>query len=202
MIYLKTLLLSLLILFPMFTEAKEEKLLDEINNYLNSFNSFSANFKELNNASEKKGEINILKPGKLKLEYLSPKKITIILNDGTIMYYEHELEEISYIKENNYFFNLLAQEKIDIKKLVQEVSVDANQKVATLKISKKHNNVETKVSIVLCIHPIELREIIFQNEEQLAHHLFFHNIKYNPNLPSDSFSLKDPNFYSEDYDND
>ncbi len=199
--WLRICLLIIALFIPRIVHSSDN-VLSSLGNYLNSFETFSADFEELRHDGERKGKIQILKPGRGKIEYLTPKKITIVLNNGNVMYYEHELDELSYIKENNYFFNLLMEKKVDISNIITDIDVDQKSKKAKIAIAKKHNNIETKGMLVFDLNPMELKEIVVQNEGQQRHHLIFHNVKRDLKISPEEFSLNNPNFYSQDYDND
>ena len=179
--------------------ANEKSIIKSIEDYLNSFQTVTASFKQITMEDNKvkTGMLYVSKPGKLRFEYLIPKKITIVLNKNQIMYHEHELDETSYTKENNYFFKLLANKQINLQNDVNKVISDKNN--ISLHITKHVDNVNADIIIMFSTNPITLREVIFENEGQETYHLSFYDIQYNKNLSSRLFSVQNPKFYSAPY---
>ena len=197
--YLGKLFLSFLFLICIIplSIADEKSIIRSIEDYLNNFQTITAKFKQITieDNKVKTGMLYVSKPGKLRFEYLTPQKITIVLNNNQIMYHEHELDETSYTKENNYFFKLLANKKINLQNDISRVISDKNN--ISLHITKRVDNVNA--IIIFATNPITLREVIFENEGQETYHLSFYDIQYNKNLNSRLFSVQNPKFYSAPY---
>lgn len=199
--YLKKIFLSLLFFIYVIPPsiADEKSIIRNIEDYLSNFQTITARFKQITikDNKVKTGMLYVSKPGKLRFEYLIPKKITIVLNKNQIMYHEHELDETSYTKENNYFFKLLANKQINLQNDVNKVISDKNN--ISLHITKHIDNINADIIIIFATNPITLREVIFENEGQETYHLSFHDIQYNKNLSSRLFSVQNPKFYSAPY---
>lgn len=182
-----------------FSRASEKSLLKSIENYLNNHKTITAKFKQvtLEDNKVKKGVLYILKPGKLRFEYLNPKKITIVLNNNNIMYHDHELDETSYTKENNYFFKLLASQKISLQSDVSRVVYDKDNII--LHINKHTNNIDANIVVTFATNPITLKDVMFKSNNQVAYRLFFYDIEYNKSLSTRLFSVQNPKFYSAPY---
>ena len=101
-----------LLLFHKNTYACSEENLKNIQNYLNSFKTFSASFKEYSINTIKEGVIEIKKPGKIALKYISPEKISIFVKGDVITHYNHELDESTQVKQNIKALTFLAKNNI------------------------------------------------------------------------------------------
>lgn len=92
---------------------------DEINsiqNELNSFKSFLTEFSEESESKTKEGKIYVMKPGLMKIEYEKPKQISIFINKDLVTYYDHELDEITKIKQDPRFLSFLSKNSISLRK--------------------------------------------------------------------------------------
>ena len=79
---------------------------NKISNYLNSIQNFSASFIQSDNQTLSEGKVYIGKK-RVRVEYLSPSKILIVLDEDKAMYYNYDLEEDQFFnpkKTNAWFF--------------------------------------------------------------------------------------------------
>ncbi|MFQ3307406.1 MAG: outer membrane lipoprotein-sorting protein [Candidatus Midichloriaceae bacterium] len=182
------------------TLSNDKELVTTVENYLNSFTTLKAKFQQTaSNANDiyKEGYIYISKPGKIRFEYLNPNKSFIVLNGKIVMYYDADLEETSYIKENNYFFQLLSREKLSIKDDVEKIEQKDGK--IKLKILKKHNNITTNVTLIFSKDIMKLESIYFKNENQESYKVYFEDIEYDNKFDKKLFSVQTPEFHSSPY---
>ena len=78
--------------------AFDNKLIDQLENYLNQFEKISAEFiQSSSTGSQESGKILISKPGKLRIEYKKSKELLIIADGTWLHYFDTELNEIQSI---------------------------------------------------------------------------------------------------------
>jgi outer membrane lipoprotein-sorting protein len=96
-----------------FSSALANDCLIEAETIINSIRSFEADFVEENYQTGKKtqGKIFVKKPGLMRLDYLKPDKMSLFLKDNIITHYNYELEEVSYLQDQEASF--LAKDKIN-----------------------------------------------------------------------------------------
>ena len=97
---LKSIRVFLIILFfkaNLSTAEESKKLIDEINLHIKELNSFSASFIQTDGLTVEEGKI-FKNENRIKLSYLYPNKITLIISDKKGMYYNEELNEVDYFK--------------------------------------------------------------------------------------------------------
>lgn len=192
--------IAIYFVFTSFSSADEANLINEVEYYLNNIHTLSIDFKQLVPLSKKKsssGKLYISKPGMLRFDYLKPKKLTIILRNRNVMYHDHELEEVSYVSQNNYFFKLLSEKNIKLTNEVQKVSL-VNDKVH-LYIDKIIDNIVTNITMIFLYNPMSLKEVRINTSNQEEYLLYFSNAEYNLKFDKKFFSLQNPQFYSEPY---
>ena len=184
-----------------FSVAKENDaaIIANVENYLNNFQTVTARFKQvtLEDNKTKTGMLYISKPGKIRFDYLEPKKVTIVLNKGAIMHYDHELEEASFTKEDNFFFKLLSDKNVSLKSDIKKVT--SNGDLTQLYISKHHDNIDTNIIITFETNPMTLKEVTFESQNQDSYHLHFSDLQYDKKIDEKLFSAQDPKFYSDPY---
>ena len=133
----------------------------------------------------------------LRFDYLAPKKLTIILRDENVMYHDHELQEVSYVSQSNYFFKLLSEKNIKLADDVKKISLANNE--IHLHIERIIDNVNTNIIMIFSYNPMNLKEIRVNKNDLEEYFLYFTNTEYNLNFDKKFFSLQTPQFYSAPY---
>ncbi len=176
------------------------KILNKVEQYFNGVKTLSTEFTQFTISEKHKmstGRLCIMKPGMLRLDYMKPKKLTIILRDDHIMYYNHELDEISYIKKNNYFFQLLLEKNIEFQDEAKKIHL-MNHEI-NLKFEKILDNVNTNIDMTFAKNPITLKRVEIIQSDSEKYLLTFDNTEYNVYLDKKLFSIQNPKFYSAPY---
>lgn len=175
-------------------------LINKVEQYFNNIETLSAEFTQYSLSRDQKsstGKLYISKPGMLKFDYLAPKRLTIILREGNIMYHNHELDEISYIKQDNYFFKILSEKNLQLSDKVNTISLNNNN--IHMYIEKKLDDKITKINMIFLHNPLQLKEVHIKNNDMEDYTLQFKNITYNQKFDSRFFSFQHPKFYSAPY---
>jgi len=181
--------------------ADETALINKVEHYLNNIHTLSTDFKQLapldKQKSSSSGKLYISKPGMLRFDYLAPKKLTIILRDENVMYHDHELQEVSYVSQSNYFFKLLSEKNIKLADDVKKISLANNE--IQLHIERIIDNVNTNIIMIFSYNPMNLKEIRVNKNDLEEYFLYFTNTEYNLNFDKKFFSLQTLQFYSAPY---
>ena len=164
-------------------------LINEVRIYLNSLSDFSATFIQESDNNLQEGFL-YKKNDRIRVDYLHPSKITIILNRKKAMYFNHELEEVEYFNPRKTIakivydiFNSNFIDKFD-NHLLEENFV-------TFYISLKHDEIPYFIEVVFEISPLQLRLVnISSDDENLSFGLRDHN--FNNIFDKKFFSMANP----------
>jgi outer membrane lipoprotein-sorting protein len=179
---LKKLILYIFLLFFFFYSKKifaiDEKLLKQIENYLNEFDSVSSEFIQSSSiGSQEIGKILISKPGKLRIEYKKENKLLIIADGKWLHHFDTDLNEIqSIIIEKSPAWILLKKNinlknDFNIKKLEKK-----SGKITLTLVDKNFENIE-KVKLVFSSSPIGLKKWIVTDYQEVETTVALLNIK-------------------------
>lgn len=160
-----------------------------LNDYIKKSNEFSAQFIQVSNESLSDGFL-YLDRERIKIEYLKPSKITIILTQSKAMYFNHDLDEVEYFNPKNtignFFYqifydnNFFKETKLIIKtnSIIAEKNIRMDEEDIILKIYFEQN-------------PLILRKIeVKKNNENIIFSIL--NINHNPVFDKKFFSMADP----------
>ncbi len=174
---------------PLFSENDNfEKTLT----YLENLKDSSVSFIQDDNINLRMGEI-YLGTNRVRVEYLEPEKILIILDNDKAMYYNYELDEDEFFDPKDtsaWFFYEIFNNPIFF------VDAKFTNKDNNLTIEKAGSSNENYyyLKILFETNPMVLRKILLTlNEEELILSLFNHkeNITYDKNF----FKLINPTFF-------
>ena len=166
-----------------------ENINQQIINYNKSLNNTSAHFIQTNQNNVQEGLI-YFGDERIKIEYQSPEKLTIILSENKGMFTNHELKETnffatkkSYVK---FFFDILHKEKYTEKTITKK----SNNEVIISDLIKL-DDVVYKINIVYENEPLKLRKLeILSDDENIQMGFFNHSLE--KNFEKKFFSMVDP----------
>ena len=162
----------------------------KILNYLNSLNSFSASFIQNDNQSLSEGKVYIGKK-RVRVEYLYPSKILIILDEDKAMYYNYELEEDEFFNPKNtnawFFYDIFRNPYFfEDSKITKE-----NNEITLEKTGFNNEEIKYSIKVTFEYKPVILRKVeLFLNDNFLQVSLFDHN--YNEEFQKKFFKLINP----------
>jgi len=160
-----------------------------LNEYIKKSNQFSAEFIQASNESLSDGFL-YLNRERIKIEYIKPSKITIILTQSKAMYFNHDLNEVEYFNPTktigNIFYQIFYNNNFfkETKLIINKNSVTA---VKNIEIDEE----DVVLNIYFEQNPVVLRKIeIKKNNENIIFSIS--NINHNPNFNRKFFSMADP----------
>tara|TARA_B100000989_G_scaffold241398_1_gene188268 strand:- start:4445 stop:5035 length:591 start_codon:yes stop_codon:yes gene_type:complete len=173
-------------------ESNEKNRVKLIKNYLNDLRYFSASFIQNDNHTLSEGKIFIGK-SRIRVEYNSPTKILIILDEDKAMYYNYDLDEDEFfnpkdtsawffydIFNNPDFFDNAQLTKINNNVVVEKIG---NFEMGSFQIEVFFEN-----------NPFILRMVKLKlDQEYLELSFFDHN--YNQTFNESFFKLINPSFF-------
>ena len=178
--------LILLLSFNLFGANENIK---QIENYLNNFTFFSADFIQVESEQIQEGRFYLGKD-RIKIEYLSPTKISFILGKNKAMYYNLELDELQYFDPKGspaeILYDIFFKKDLMNGMLLQE-------KKGSFQISKEIIDDDRIIKLIINLekNPTNLRKIeIITPEEEISIGIFNYNL--NPFFSNKFFSMATP----------
>ena len=191
---MKKFILYIFLIFFFFNENKifaaDEKLLKQIETYLNQFDNISSQFIQSSSiGSQETGEILISKPGKLRIEYKKDNKLLIVADGKWLHYFDTDLNEIQSIIIEKSPAWILLKKNINLKndfnihKLIKK-----SGKITLTLVDKNIENIE-KIELIFSVNPIELKKWIITDNQQIETTVALLNIKKEKKFKTKTFKL-------------
>ena len=161
----------------------------DILNYLSNIDEFESNFIQSDENSIEEGLL-YLKNKRIKIQYISPSKIQIIISKNKGMYFNQDLEEVEYFSTKNsiaeYFYKIFfninflddASFRVEKSFLILEKNILIEDEISNIKIFFENK-------------PILIRKLqINQNNSIITYSII--NPNFNPELNKKFFSMVNP----------
>lgn len=138
-------------------DAEQRKTLGRLVEYLNRIDTLKSRFVQVSsNGTYAEGELYVDRPGRMRFEYDPPNPSLLIANGITLLYYDRELKQATFLPlwETPLWF--LIREKIDLQDgvKVDEIKQAAGTIRVTLQLSQEGS--EGQVTLVFSDRPVAL----------------------------------------------
>jgi outer membrane lipoprotein-sorting protein len=175
---------------------KNAKSIFKIETYLNSVQYFSADFIQDDNMSNilSEGKFYLARPGKLRLEYMTPSKILLITNNKSTIYYDIELEELDKMPTKRTPLHFLTKNKFNFSdnKEIELVNFEEKENAIMLSVTEKNKKEQGILCFILQKNPMKLIGMKVINELNQEINVVFENIVVNAKLKDELFIFKNP----------
>ena len=168
----------------------DNKLLNQLENYLNQLNNISSQFiQSSTSGSEKTGEILISKPGKLRIEYKKSKELLIVADGKWLHYFDTELNEIQSVIIEKSPAWILLKKNLDLKNDFNISKLEKKSgKITLTLVDKNIENIE-KVELVFSSNPIKLKKWVVTDTQEIETTIALLNIIIKKKFKPKTFEL-------------
>ena len=189
---LKLLISYFLIFFftqNLFANNNTDDFIKEVNLYFNSLNEFSASFIQQNENSLQEGYL-YKNSKRIKVDYISPSRITIILDKNKAMFFNHDLNEVEYFNPQKTIAKIIFDIfNNDFVEKYDKYIIEKNY--SKLYITLEEDDFLYLIEIIFETRPLQLRLVNVDNgEEKFSFGLKDHN--FNNVFEKNFFSMANP----------
>lgn len=193
---------SIVFVFPVVAFSDElsrctEAEINLIQNSMNSMQSFYTDFLEEAKEQIKSGKIYVKKPGMMRIDYTSPKKISIFINHDIVTYYDYELDELTKIKQDPKFLTFLAKDSINFRKDFEKLECFCNDVETRLKLSFTKQDDE-KIDLQVNFLKQNLNSVTVYVNEKPRSFISFKNFNSNKKIEDKELIFKNKKFFEVD----
>ena len=166
-----------------------ENINKKITNYLHSIKEFSSGFIQSNGKTIEEGKL-YLKNNRLKINYISPSNIIIIITEKKGMYFNQDLEEVQYFNPRKSIAKIFFQIFFD-EYFFNDASFHEKEKSLFITKTIIFESQEYNVTIIFEKSPLIIRKIQIQNAGNITTYSIL-DPNFNPILDDGFFSLVNP----------
>ena len=166
-----------------------ENINKKITNYLHNIKEFSSGFIQSNGKTIEEGKL-YLKNNRLKINYISPSNIIIIITEKKGMYFNQDLEEVQYFNPRKSISKIFFQIFFD-KYFFNDTNFHEKEKSLFISKTIIFESQEYNVTIIFEKSPLIIRKIQIQNAGNITTYSIL-DPNFNPILDDGFFSLVNP----------
>ena len=167
--------------------------------YLDQLKTVEARFIQMSSdGGYAEGDIWISRPGNLKIEYDPPLPVLIVTKSLSLVYYDKELKQVTYVPLSATPAHYLVREKLDI--FGDELTITDFRKdsgILQITIVKTEDPLEGSITLVFGDKPLVLRQWIVQDAQDLSTSVTLMGARYDGPIDDKIFEFRDPNFFSD-----
>jgi outer membrane lipoprotein-sorting protein len=167
--------------------------------YLNGVKTVRARFMQISSTGElAQGDFYLLRPGKMRIQYAPPVPILIVADGTWLIYYDRELEQVSYIPLNSTPAGILVADKISL--LADDVTVTGfEHKAGMVRITlvRTDSPEEGSLTLVFSDQPLALRKWTVVDAQGVVTNVSLIDAHFDVPLDPKLFRFKNPKIFKE-----
>lgn len=175
--------------------AQDKADMARVETYLNTIRTAESRFTQFaSNGEVATGTFSLQRPGKLRFEYDPPVPILIVANGSQLVYFEKELEEVSYIPIGRTPLGFLLSPTVAFGK---DIAVDRVQRQPGALAITGHDTDRPEdgaVTLVFTEQPFELRQWIVRDAQGKSTTISLDGLRTGLAIDPQRFVFVDPNF--------
>ena len=149
--------------------AEDRETLAQVLDYLNRIDTLKSRFVQVSsNGAYAEGDLYLDRPGRMRFEYDPPHPALLIANGVTLLYYDRELQQATFLPlwETPLWF--LIREDIDLEKGVELQSIERRAATIRVTLQLSADGGEGQVTLVFGDRPISLHSWEIQDAQGIS----------------------------------
>lgn len=174
--------------------AEHKDDLAAIQKYLNGLYSLVSDFTQVApDGSLTGGKFFLKRPGKMRWQYEPPTPILMVSDGHQMVYYDYELEQVSYIPLDATMASFLAREKIDLADPFITIEEFAkNPGMLRLTIVQTDKPESGRITLEFSDTPLQLRNMVVTDSQGQITTIALNNAQMGVELEDKLFQFVDP----------
>lgn len=174
------------------SDNKED--LKRIEDYLNSLSTITADFSQVApDGSLTGGKFFLKRPGKMRWQYTPPTPLLMIADGSQLVYYDYELQQVSYIPLTSSMATYLARKNIDLDdKFITIVDLQKTPGMLRLTLSQTDKPEAGKIMLEFSDSPLQIRNMVATDAQGQVTTVSLNNAQFGAKLDDKLFVFVDP----------
>ncbi len=149
--------------------SEDQETLARLLDYLNRIDTLKARFVQVSsNGAYAEGDLYLDRPGRMRFEYDPPHPALLIANGVTLLYYDRELKQATFLPlwETPLWF--LIREEIDLDKGVEVTAIERRAATIRITLQLDEEGGEGQVTLVFGDRPVSLHSWEIRDAQGIA----------------------------------
>ena len=179
--------------------AEDRETLARLLDYLNRIDTLKARFAQVSsNGAYAEGDLYLDRPARMRFEYDPPHPALLIANGVTLLYYDRELKQATFLPlwETPLWF--LIREEIDLEKGVEVTAIERRAATIRVTLQLSEEGGEGRVTLVFADRPISLHSWEIQDAQGISTQVALVNPDFGAAVERSLFEHGDLNIHFKD----
>jgi len=180
-----------------FLSAKEiaahQATINRLQGYLSNLTTVISDFTQTSpDGTVATGKFYLQRPGKMRWQYNPPTPILIVSSGKELVFYDYELEQVSYIPLNSTLIGFLAQDKISFETGVGISAFEEKTGIVRITLAEREKPDEGQLLLEFSDQPLQLRNMIITDPTHQTTSVSLNNAAFGTVLDKSLFIFRDP----------
>jgi len=172
---------------------KNKYTIQRIEQYLTHLNTIVADFTQVApDGSLTNGKFFLQRPGKMRWQYNPPTPVLMVANGKELIFYDHSLEQVSYIPLDGSLVSFLGREKITFGGDVGITEFTNEAEAIRIEVAQVKKPTEGKLMLEFSDKPLTLRNMVVTDAAGQVTTVSLQNARFGDKIPAELFVFKDP----------
>lgn len=174
----------------------DQSTVDAVESYLDSIKTLQARFQQINpNGGMAAGTVYISRPGKMRLDYDPPSKITLVATDWRLIFQDAAVKQVNQLPLSQTPLAFLLANQVDLNNAIEVEGVQHVGNEVGVKVIQKGKPDQGNVIVYFSQSPMELRRWTVTDPQGLVTQVVLADIKTGVKLDPSLFQWRDPKLF-------
>lgn len=184
-----------------FDASKYSDQIKQVEEFLSGFNTLESRFNQISPEGRiSQGKVYIMRPGKARWDYETPEETRLVIRDGRLMYYDKELDQVSYGDVPQTPVTVLLTKDIKFSGDIKVVNLRDDKdslSITAAPVSTGDEESFESLTFAFLKSPLRLVRIHRTDSNNNTITMTLLQPKYDVKLKDDVFTLSNPKFVKE-----
>jgi outer membrane lipoprotein-sorting protein len=173
--------------------ATHRKTIERLETYLSNIHTIISDFTQVApDGSLASGKFFMERPGKMRWQYKPPTPILMVSNGSEFVYYDYQLEQVSYMPLDSTLIGFLARPKISFDKTVGITEFTKSANAIRVTLAQRDKPSEGQLMLEFSDNPLMLRNLVIRDATNQITSVSLSNAKFDSPIEKNLFEFRDP----------
>jgi len=173
--------------------AKNAATIQRVESYLTRLHTVVSDFTQTApDGARASGKFYLQRPGKMRWQYNPPTPVLIVSNGSELVYYDYELQQVSYIPLASSLISFLAQDVIKFSGDIAITSLDITPKQIRIEVTQRDKPTDGKLLLEFSDVPLQLQSMVVTDATGQTTSVALNGAKFGADIDPSLFVFKDP----------
>jgi len=173
--------------------ASHSETIKKAENYLSNLTTITSEFTQVApDGNIAGGKFYLERPQKMRWEYKPPVPILMVANGSELVYYDSELQQVSYIPLTSNLIGFLAQEKISFSGDVGIISFSEEAGFIRIGVAQREKPSDGNLLLEFSDNPLLIRSMVVTDASGQVTNVALNNAKFGDSIDKKLFDFRDP----------